>query len=126
MTATVGWPTYHYRAKAVHVVDGDTVDLDLDFGAFLHRIFRCRLLGIDTPELHSSDESERIEAQRAKDVLARQLGENLLYVKTDLDKDDKYGRLLVTIYVDPVAEASLNRRMVEWGLAVPYIGWERV
>jgi endonuclease YncB( thermonuclease family) len=120
------WPLYHYRAKALHIVDGDTVDLDLDFGAFLHRIFRCRLLGIDTPELHAADESERIEALRAKDVLARQLGDNLLYVKTDLDKDDKYGRLLVTIYVDPGAEVSLNRRMVEWGLAVPYIGWERV
>jgi endonuclease YncB( thermonuclease family) len=124
----MAWPLYRYRAQTVHVVDGDTVDLDIDFGAYIHRTFRCRLLGINTPELHDPDELTRMEAERAKSALIEQtgMGATMLYIATERDHGDKYGRLLVTIYTAEDAEKSLNRQMVEWGLAVPYIGFERV
>lgn len=122
----MSWPLYHYLAQAVHIVDGDTVDLDISLGCFIHRTVRCRLLGIDTPELHDPDESVRIEALRAKDVLTTQLGTTTIYIKTELDHGDKYGRLLVTIYTMPDDATSLNRKMVEWNLAKPYIGFEQI
>jgi endonuclease YncB( thermonuclease family) len=123
----MAWPLYRYRAQTVHVVDGDTVDLDIDFGAYIHRTFRCRLLGINTPELHDPDPDARVEALRAKTALSVEvaLGKPL-YIATEKDQGDKYGRLLVTIYTAEDAEKSLNRQMVEWGMAVPYIGFERV
>jgi endonuclease YncB( thermonuclease family) len=120
------WPLYHYRAQALHVVDGDTVDLVIDFGAYISRVFRCRLLGINTPELHDPDESVRTTALRAKTTLTDALGTNVLFIATERDHGDKYGRLLVTIYTAEDAEISLNRQMVLWGLATPYIDFERV
>lgn len=42
---------YSYNANVIRVIDGDTVDLDIDLGfkTYLHSV-RCRLIGIDTPE----------------------------------------------------------------------------
>ena len=42
---------YEYKAKLVKVVDGDTVDVDIDlgFGVWLKNE-RVRIMGIDTPE----------------------------------------------------------------------------
>ena len=39
-----------FRGKIVRVVDGDTVDLDVDLGFHVHTKVRCRLVGVDTPE----------------------------------------------------------------------------
>jgi endonuclease YncB( thermonuclease family) len=117
---------YHYTGRCVHVVDGDTLDLLLDLGCFVSRKVRCRLLGIDTPELHDPDPDVRLDAQRAAATIIAETAARPLYVRTELDTGDKYGRLLVTIYTSVGADKSLNRHMVEWGLAKPYVGWERV
>jgi micrococcal nuclease len=125
----MSWPLYHYRATCTHVVDGDPADFDIDFGDHIHRIERCRFLGINCDELHDPDPVLKQNAERAKIAVATLLlgtPAPTLYIKTDLDKDDKYGRLLVTIYTAADAEKSLNRQLVEWNLATPYIGWERV
>ena len=47
---------YEYRCKIVKVIDGDTVDVDIDlgFGVWLHKE-RIRLYGIDTPESRTRD-----------------------------------------------------------------------
>ena len=56
-----------YRARCVHVVDGDTFDLRLDLGFGLeHRRLRVRLLGADTPELRSGTAAERAEGKRVR------------------------------------------------------------
>ena len=44
-------PAYVYRAKARRIVDGDTVDMDVDLGFFVSVRIRFRLKGIDTPEI---------------------------------------------------------------------------
>lgn len=48
---------YSYNANVIRVIDGDTVDLDIDLGfrARLHNV-RCRLIGIDTPESRGKKE----------------------------------------------------------------------
>ena len=51
---------HEYKAKVIKVVDGDTIDVDLDlgFGIWL-RNERVRLYGIDTPESRTSDKEEK-------------------------------------------------------------------
>ena len=51
---------YEYRCKIVKIIDGDTVDVDIDlgFGVWLHKE-RIRLFGIDTPESRTRDLEEK-------------------------------------------------------------------
>jgi endonuclease YncB( thermonuclease family) len=52
---------YEYPCKIVRVVDGDTVDVDIDLG-FSHWIHneRIRLYGVDTPECRTTDAEEKL------------------------------------------------------------------
>ena len=51
---------YEYRCNVVHIVDGDTVDVDIDlgFGVWMKKQ-RIRLYGIDTPESRTRDLEEK-------------------------------------------------------------------
>ena len=51
---------YEYRCKVLRVVDGDTVDVDIDlgFGVWMHKE-RVRIMGIDTPESRTKDLVEK-------------------------------------------------------------------
>ena len=51
---------YEYRCKIVKIIDGDTVDVDIDlgFGVWMHKE-RIRLYGIDTPESRTRDLEEK-------------------------------------------------------------------
>ena len=51
---------YEYKCKVVRVVDGDTVDVDIDlgFGVWLHKE-RVRIIGMDTPESRTRDKEEK-------------------------------------------------------------------
>ena len=66
---------YEYKCKIVKIVDGDTVDIDLDlgFGVWL-RDERVRIMGIDTPESRTSDKVEKVFGLAAKDRLNSLLG----------------------------------------------------
>ena len=63
---------YEYNCKLVKVVDGDTIDVDIDlgFGVWLQNQ-RIRLYGIDTPESRTSDKVEKIYGLAAKDYLVK-------------------------------------------------------
>ena len=52
---------YEYKVNILKVVDGDTVDVDIDlgFGCWL-RNERVRIVGIDTPESRTSDRVEKV------------------------------------------------------------------
>lgn len=118
---------YEYSAKMIYVVDGDTVDLDVDLGLDIHHLLRVRLLGIDTPELHSSIPEEREKAKRARLFLREammmqpDMKSRDLVVKTEKDRTEKYGRYLATIFA--VGDLiSFNQKLLDAGLAVPYDG----
>ena len=85
---------YEYRCKVVKVVDGDTVDVDIDlgFGLWLKKQ-RIRLYGIDTPESRTRDKVEKRFGLKAKDYLTKRLEEGAI-LKTRLDKRGKFGRIL--------------------------------
>jgi endonuclease YncB( thermonuclease family) len=62
---------YVYRLKAVaKVVDGDTLDLDLDLGFSLVLRQRVRLLGLDAPEIRSKDAAEKVSTDTQKVLTA--------------------------------------------------------
>jgi micrococcal nuclease len=109
---------YRYRALVMGVVDGDTIDVKIDLGFSTYIETRLRLYGIDTRELKSKDEGDRILANKAKDYLAM----NILgkYVLLESFKKDKYGRYLAVIHT---AEGrNINQELLEQGYAIEYFG----
>jgi micrococcal nuclease len=90
---------YEYKAHVLRVVDGDTVDVDIDlgFGIWL-RGERVRIMGIDTPESRTRDKLEKVFGLAAKNRLKELLGKTAI-LKTMVDKDGgdakgKFGRIL--------------------------------
>ena len=90
---------YEYKCKIVKIVDGDTVDVDLDlgFGVWL-RDERVRIMGIDTPESRTSDKVEKIFGLAAKERLSSLLGSEAI-LDTMINKNGenmkgKFGRIL--------------------------------
>jgi len=115
---------YVYKATAIKVVDGDTIDCEIDLGFHIKVVKRVRLAGIDTPELNSEDVLVREDAIAAKKYVEGWLGVVPFCIKTELDRSDKYGRVLGWIYplsagVEDQAQ-SLNNVLVEAGHAQWY------
>lgn len=99
MALTVeAWPLYHYRAKVARIVDGDTVEVDLDLGDRTYRTRRIRILGYDAPELFSG--TNREAGARARDALALLMPQGTsIYLATRLDSES-FNRLLAWAYVN--------------------------
>lgn len=92
---------YEYKAKILRVVDGDTVDVDIDlgFGVWL-RNERVRIMGIDTPESRTRDKQEKkfglLAKERLKELLPKGK-DSVLRTQIDRDGEDakgKFGRIL--------------------------------
>ena len=109
---------YVYAARLVKVVDGDTVDLDVDMGFDVHIQQRIRLAGINCPEHGTADGDAATAYTRA---WLEQHGPNLT-LRTIKDKHEKFGRLLGVITVGP---STLNGDLLTSGHAVSYDGGAR-
>ena len=115
---------YEYRCNIIRVVDGDTVDVDIDlgFGVWL-KDERVRIMGIDTPESRTRDKVEKKFGLASKAKLKSLLGKTGV-LKTQVNKNGedmkgKFGRIL--------GDFQVGARMVtdilcEEGYAVPYFG----
>lgn len=114
---------YEYAVKKiVKVVDGDTVDIEIDLGFSLTKKERVRLAGIDTPESRTRDLAEKELGLRAKDYLKSML-KNAENLKVRTAKDGKYGRMLGWFYDN---ELSINFKMIECGHAWAYDGGTKI
>ena len=119
---------YEYRVKILKVIDGDTVDVDIDlgFGVTLTDE-RVRIMGIDTPESRTRDKVEKVFGKAAKQALLDMLGETSI-LKTQINRDGedmkgKFGRILGDFIVDRHGESiSVVQALVEDGHAVDYYG----
>ena len=115
---------YEYKTKVVRVVDGDTVDVDIDlgFGVWLRKE-RVRLLGVDTPESRTRDKEEKKYGLAAKAFLTEKLGDSPI-LKTTKDGKGKFGRILGIFLVDDGEgrTRSVNEWLISEHHAVEYMG----
>ena len=121
---------YDYKCKVVKIVDGDTVDVDIDlgFGVWMKKE-RVRIMGIDTPESRTRDKVEKVFGLAAKQRLKELLGPNPV-LRTQISKKGedmkgKFGRILGDFDVyDAKKDAwrPVTQIMIEEHHAVPYHG----
>lgn len=115
---------YEYRVKKVTgIIDGDTIDVDIDLGFNVSFSQRVRLAGIDTPESRTTDKFEKSLGLEAKEYLKSKLKDaKTVVIKTEKpDSSEKYGRILGWLYVDGDT-ISINDYMIEDGYAWGYLG----
>ena len=119
---------YTYNAKVLRVIDGDTLDCEIDLGFFVKIEKRVRLSGIDTAEKNSRIISEREKSAKAKARVKYSIENKTVIVVTELDRDDKYGRVLGTVYeteLDYQNKTSLNDKLISEDLAYIYSGGKK-
>ena len=112
---------YRFNARLVRVVDGDTIDADIELGFSVFMRDRIRLMGIDTPESRTRNLQEKSWGMAAKhrliELLAETDGEFTL-VTEDMEKG-KFGRVLGTIEING---KDANQTLIEENFAIPYEG----
>tara|TARA_Y100000114_G_scaffold154573_1_gene176858 strand:- start:855 stop:1292 length:438 start_codon:yes stop_codon:yes gene_type:complete len=117
---------YEYKALINRIIDGDTVDIDIDlgFGVWL-RDERVRIMGIDTPESRTSDTIEKQFGLAAKARLKELIPEGSMQVlKTEVNKNGedmkgKFGRILGDFLIE---KKKVTEILVGEGHAVKYQG----
>jgi len=110
---------YQYKIKKItRVVDGDTVDADIDLGFGITISHRIRLKGINAPETKTLNLEEKQAGITARLWLEKELSKPGEWV-IETTKEDKYGRILGTLYLtgEPV---TVNEKMLNEGIAKPY------
>ena len=109
---------FTYNATCVKVVDGDTLDLNLDLGFGIHKIDRFRISGINTPETYGvkKESAEYAAGMKSKLRLKELVEGKELIVHTEKDKKGKYGRYIATITVELTGE-DVGEVLVNEGLA---------
>ena len=118
-----------YDVKVIKVVDGDTVDVDINlgFGVWLHDE-RVRIMGIDTPESRTSDKVEDLFGEAAKARLKELMEDGSKLITTEDKKGEdmkgKFGRILGDFYVERYEgeKEKVTDIMIEEGHAVAYFG----
>ena len=119
---------HEYKCTILRVVDGDTVDVDIDlgFGIWMHKE-RVRIHGIDTPESRTRNKHEKILGLRSKARLKELIaaapvgkrGRKEIYLSTTKVGKGKFGRILGYIWVN---DENVNNILTVENHARPYFG----
>ena len=109
-----------FQARVKRVVDGDTLDLDIDLGFHITLRERVRLMGIDTPETRTRDPIEKANGLKSKEFVIGFIADGSVVIR--VHGFGKFGRPLVDLYKGSLC---LNEQLVLLGLAVPYFGGKR-
>ena len=118
---------YEYKSRVTKVVDGDTVDVDIDLGFdIILSNQRIRLAGIDTPESRTRDLEEKKFGLLAKEMVESYcpIGSTVT-LRTSKDERGKFGRILGDFIIyDSVSDSwgSLCKYLVDKHYAVAYEG----
>jgi len=98
MSHVSAWPLFHYRAIVTRIIDGDSIEVDLDLGDRTYRTRRIRIIEYNAPELFSGDDREA--GGLARDALADLLPVgSRVYIETKLDRVS-FDRLLGIVFVE--------------------------
>ena len=120
-------PSHEYPVKITRVVDGDTVDADIDLGFNEYKKDRIRLIGIDTPESRTRNKKEKVlglaSKARLKELIANapvgKRGKKIIYLKTTKDGKGKFGRILGTLFINGI---DVCETLIDEGHARAYFG----
>ncbi len=109
---------YEYRARITRVIDGDTVEAEIDLGFHVAISVTLRLAGINAPEIRGAERPRGLAATRYLESLLDDLAGDTreLTVRTQKDVTEKYGRYLADLIA---GEVNLNHALVAAGHAVP-------
>ena len=119
---------YEYKVNILKVVDGDTVDVDIDlgFGSWL-RNERVRIVGIDCPESRTSDRIEKVFGEAAKQRLTSLLSSEATLIsqvsKMGENMKGKFGRILGDFIT--INDQVISTTLMEEGHAVAYNGGDK-
>ena len=119
---------YEYHVKKVtNVVDGDTIDVEIDLGFDISFSSRVRLAGIDTPESRTTNKAEKVLGLEAKEYVKSKIKDaKEVVIKTEkMDSSEKYGRILGWLFLDG-SKVSVNEQMILDGYAWGYLGDTKV
>ena len=106
----------HVEAKIISVYDGDTVKAIFPLNGVMYK-WNCRLSGIDTPEIRTSDRLQKKFGYEVRDHLRTKILNKVVTLKCqDLDK---YGRLLTEIWFD---QQNINQWLIDSDYAFVYDG----
>ena len=115
---------YEYKVtRLLGVIDGDTIDVQIDLGFDVSFTSRVRLNGVDTPESRTADLHEKKYGIEAKEWLKHRLesATNIVIRTEKPDSSEKYGRILGTLFINGETE-SINDQLVKGGYAWAYDG----
>jgi micrococcal nuclease len=97
------------RALVTEIADGDTIKGDIG-----RTIFKLRYIGINAPELNSTNAATRDLAHAATEMNRQLVGGKYVELEKDISETDKYDRLLRYVYVNGT---MVNAELVKCGLA---------
>ncbi len=126
------------KAKVIDIYDGDTITIAIHINNQI-KSFKCRLYGIDTPELKGNQSEYGLRSRNkliewitngktilqpniiyTRDNIKTICKENHTLVTIVCGPFEKYGRLLITIYTQD--GTNLNQQLINHGFAKPYFG----
>ena len=111
---------FTYNCRIAKIVDGDTLDVDIDLGFGIWKTNeRIRLWQIDTPECRTKDKEEKKYGLIAKNFVEEHLPVGKIFELQTLEKD-KFGRYLGAVFVRN--RLSINDMLLKANLAVKYVG----
>jgi len=120
---------YEYEMKVIRIIDGDTIDAQVDLGFKVHHNVRIRLFGINTPEVRTRDAEEKVRGKAATERVRELLsGADRLILKSH--GVGKFGRCLgevtvVNFKADEDETKDLTQTLLAEGHGVPYFGGKR-
>lgn len=109
----------YIEAKIVSVYDGDSVKAIFPLNNVMYK-WTCRLTGIDTPEIRTSNHTEKKYGYLVRNRLRNKILNKVVLLKCGTL--DKYGRLLVEIVCD---NCNINKWLIEHSYAFPYDGGKK-
>ena len=122
---------YNYNAKCTRVVDGDTIDAEIDLGFDIKVTKRIRLGGINAPESRTRNKVEKKLGLAAKERLKEILDGAANCFELESSEIGKFGRVIGKLHIDKIAgkdvitKVCVNDCLVKEGHAVEYDGGKR-
>jgi micrococcal nuclease len=112
-------PNYIYKAFVKNVIDGDTIDAEIDLGFNIKIIHRLRLNRINTFETRGTSGETKSLALAGKEFTKTKLLNKEIIIKTQ--KSDAFGRYLAEVwYFEGENQINICDELLSLNLAILY------